>query len=215
MIITLSDLECRLLPEKALLLPELRLLVIADVHLGKLVHFRRQGIMAPNRIINEDIERIRQLIRQWQPQEVVFLGDLFHSDINSEYEDLAALIATSPGVQFTLTRGNHDIIPEKYFQEIGLGVCTEIVLTGRIILRHELPVIPDNACCYITGHIHPGYLAAGRARQHYRLPCYYQNAQGLVLPAFGQHTGLYMPDYKKGDRVFIIMDQEIVPYEIK
>src|SRR5690606_32614979 len=109
MIISIRETEILLLPEKAIFFLDQRILVLADMHLGKLVHFRKKGIFAPVRTINEDLETMLSLIKSLEPNEVVFLGDLFHSEANSEYHHFIEAIELFPKVQFTLTKGNHDI----------------------------------------------------------------------------------------------------------
>ena len=42
----------------------------------------------------------------------------------------------------------------------------------------------------ISGHIHPGVLLRGHAKQAMKLPCFAMNERQLVLPAFSLFTGL-------------------------
>src|SRR5690554_1308699 len=102
MIITVRDTSIQLLSERAIYLPNHQMLVLADLHLGKLVHFRRKGLFVPKSEVNEDLILLESLIKEHQPKEVVFLGDLFHSETNSDYQDFAKSISRFPEVQFTL-----------------------------------------------------------------------------------------------------------------
>ena len=45
--LSLNNSEFTLLPEKALYKEDERLLIIADVHLGKASHFRKEGVYMP------------------------------------------------------------------------------------------------------------------------------------------------------------------------
>src|SRR5690606_29172463 len=83
--------------------------------LPKLLHFRKHGLFIPTPTLNPDLKRMITLIHSLNPLEVVFLGDLFHSDQNSEYDSFISSINLYPNIQFTLTKGNHEIIPEKVF----------------------------------------------------------------------------------------------------
>src|SRR5690554_1185428 len=116
MIIDIRGTQVQLLAHKAIFIIKQKVLVIADMHLGKLVHFRRNGIFTPTPIVNQDLKTLIFLIEQLEPNEVVFLGDLFHSEKNSEYYDFIDTINLFPAIQFTLTKGNHDIIPEEIFK---------------------------------------------------------------------------------------------------
>src|SRR5690606_28429558 len=96
----------QLLPQKAAFLPENRLLVVADIHLGKASHFRKAGIMIPSPILSADLQRMDELITALNPATVVFLGDLFHSSFNNEWLELKGFLLRYPAVHFILTKGN-------------------------------------------------------------------------------------------------------------
>jgi len=210
MIITIRGLEIQLLAQKLIYIPQERMLVIADMHLGKLIHFRREGIFVPSQLESEDLLVLQSLIDEYQPSEVVFLGDLFHSEINSDYDRFLKMIQSFPDVKFTLTKGNHDIIPRNFFKQAQVEITEEKVLKNDIVLRHQSPKKPLENHFYVIGHIHPGYLLKGRGRQIYRFPCFYQSKNLLVLPAFGTHTGLYIPELLPEDKSYVIMNEEII-----
>ena len=75
-----------LLPEKAIFWEEQRLLLVADVHLGKATHFRKHGIAVSGGIIEGDLARLGRIIESWEIEQLWFLGDLFHSDYNREWK---------------------------------------------------------------------------------------------------------------------------------
>jgi DNA ligase-associated metallophosphoesterase len=214
MTITIRDTPIQLLAERAVFLPHQKMLVIADLHLGKLVHFRRKGLFIPKGEVNEDLVLFERLINAHQPEEVVFLGDLFHSETNSDFQAFTNTISRFPEVRFTLTKGNHDIIPSALFTQIKMQVVNEVQLPRSISLCHQLPKTPAADHFYITGHIHPGYLLHGKARQTYRLPCFHQNSNCLTLPAFGKHTGLYFPEYQSGDLCFVVLGDQVLEVRI-
>ena len=214
MTINIRNTEFQLLPEKAIFLPLQEILIIADMHLGKLVHFRKKGIFVPTGDVNEDLELLKSLIEKHKPKEVVFLGDLFHSEINSEYKNFMKVVECFSSVKFTLTKGNHDIISKEFFQT-GLqfnqvDVIDERFLENGIVLRHQLPKVAHEDCFYIIGHIHPGYLIQGRGRQTFRLPCFHQSRNVFILPAFGKHTGLFIMKLLEEDKIYVIMNEKVV-----
>lgn len=210
MTINIAETHIQLLAQKAIFICERRILVISDMHLGKLLHFRKHGIFIPSPTLNPDLKRMISLIDCLNPLEVVFLGDLFHSDKNSEYDSFISTINLYPHIQFTLTRGNHDIIPEEMFTTRNISVVVEKILESNIILRHQLPKELIDGCFYIIGHIHPGYRLQIRGRQTFRLPCFHQGANSLTLPAFGTHTGLFIPDFLYPDKVYVIMNDTVL-----
>src|SRR5258706_815282 len=75
-----------LLPEKALWLPDLGSLVVADVHWGKIDHFRKAGIPVPVKGNDKNAETLVSIINLFKPRRVIFLGDLFHSVYNDGWE---------------------------------------------------------------------------------------------------------------------------------
>src|SRR3954466_1055908 len=87
-----------LLPERALYNSETRSLIIADMHLGKAAHFRKNGIAIPQQSAQKDYQRLKVLIEELEPEEVIFLGDLFHSAHNVEWNIFAKMILQSGNV---------------------------------------------------------------------------------------------------------------------
>ena len=107
-----------LLREKAIFLAESKVLVVADTHLGKDFHFTRHGLPVdgPTR---ETIENLQHLIDLTRPARIVFAGDLFHSSLNESWPAFAEF-ARSIGLPVSLARGNHDIIPTRRYDELGI-----------------------------------------------------------------------------------------------
>lgn len=210
MIINIREVQVQLLAERAIFICKQKILVIADMHLGKLVHFRKKGLFVPSPPVNSDLQTLISLIKRFDPHEVVFLGDLFHSENNSEYRSFISTIQMFQDIQFTLTKGNHDIIADEIFINDNIAVVEEKKLENNIILTHQLPKHVNESSFYIVGHIHPGYRIQGRGRQSYRLPCFHQTNNVLTLPAFGTHTGLFIPDIVSTDVVYVIMNDDVV-----
>ncbi len=198
-----------LLPEKALWLPEHRMLVLADLHLGKITHFRKAGLYMPAVNGQADLLLLQELMDRYQPSFLVFLGDLFHSQVNSEWLLLVDFLHQNPGMKPILIRGNHDILPVEYFNDSHMDVLDEMQV-GNLLLSHEpLQDLPEQVL-NIAGHIHPGYLLQVRGRQTYKLPCFYLHGQTFLLPAFGRFTGLYTVKKDLNNNVFVIAGQNVI-----
>src|SRR5690554_203383 len=210
MIINIRDTEIQLLSQRAIYLVQYKILVIADMHLGKLLHFRKKGIFVPAIAVNEDLEIMQKLIEEYNPKEVIFLGDLFHSEKNSECDCFLKTIALFPLIKFTLTKGNHDIIPEEFFNNAQVEIVKERIFENKIVLRHQLPKNPEPDTFYIIGHFHPGYVIHRKARQTFRLPCFYQYGNVLILPAFGKFTGLFIPEFSEEGTNYVIINDEVI-----
>ena len=76
------------------------MLLLADLHLGKGAHFRREGIPVPTNMISKDLRKLETLIDLFQPGRVVFLGDLFHSVYNPEWEIFGQWMDLGCGIRF-------------------------------------------------------------------------------------------------------------------
>ena len=194
----------------ALFWPKYQALFIADVHLGKTEHFRKNGAAIPQGIGSQNYKRLDLLLQKYQPQEVYFLGDLFHSKKNKDWEKFENWIVQQ-NTHFTLIKGNHDIIPEFLFERSAIDILDEWRKDGFLFCHHPQQNESDFVIC---GHVHPGFRLRGNARQHLRLACFYKTKNQLILPAFGAFTGHYYITPEDGDEVFLVSDTSIYPLKI-
>src|SRR5690606_22856514 len=211
-VIRLMDTNFTLLPERALLLPDYKTLIIADWHLGKSTHFRKAGIFMPSASADKDVLRIQSLLDRYAVDTLVFLGDFFHSDLNSEWWGVERLCATNRSTHFILTRGNHDILPDELMRKTTLEVVDHYTVAPGIYCSHHPQSAPPG-WLNIAGHVHPGCLISNAGRQRYRLHCFYYYGQTLLLPAFGTLTGLHLMPHRSGSHIYPIVDGSV--WELK
>ena len=102
-----------LLPEKAIYWVQEQTLIVADIHLGKVGHFRKAGIAIPKSLEQDDLAELSDLIHRFMPKNILFLGDLFHSDHNNDWQWLVLWRALFNDIRIILVLGNHDILNEK------------------------------------------------------------------------------------------------------
>ena len=209
MIIQFKKLHFQFLKEKALFIKELNLLVIADLHLGKATHFRKSGIPLPLQSADADYQKLTHLLETIQPARVFFLGDLFHSEYNHEWERFVSLLDYFPDIDFCLMKGNHDILKPVHYKNLCLRIEEEAEETGIIFSHHPMENVPARKL-NIAGHIHPGIELNGRAREYFRLPCFWLSQNQLILPAFGKLTGLAMIQPSGKDRIFAVTNKSVV-----
>lgn len=208
--ITLQEQQLLLHPDKALIWEAKGILLISDLHLGKINHFRRSGIAVPHSPNDQNIERLIVLLQQVKPERVLFMGDLFHSHYNPEWEVFGQVLKYFPSVSFELIMGNHDIMSDYQYLKHQLLIHKEPLIIDSFILSHEpMEEIPGNHY-NIAGHVHPGVLLKGKGRQGVRLPCFYFGNERALLPAFGEFTGLHIIKPKVDDQVFVIADGKIL-----
>lgn len=186
-----------------------KMLLLADLHLGKAAHFRRHGLAVPGEAHAADYARIDLLLSAYQPERILILGDLFHSAHNPDWETFSRFIARRNADRWMLVEGNHDILSGQDYLDAGITLLGEAWYHGGICYRHE-PAAMDTPV--IAGHIHPGAAIAGRGRQRLRLPCFHISGQTLTLPAFGALTGLFtVHKQQASDLIYAIAGDRIYP----
>ena len=184
-------------------------LLLADLHLGKVNHFRRSGIPVPTKASEKNIEILVELIQKTKPDRVICLGDLFHSHYNPEWEVFGELVRHFKSVCFELVIGNHDIMSKVQYDRKKIVVHRELQL-GPFLLTHH-PLEEQRGTSYnLAGHIHPGVSLKGGGRQSLTLPCFYFGEKLGLLPAFGMFTGIARIVPEKGDKIFVVADEKVI-----
>ena len=174
------------LPQRALLVANQRLLLIADVHLGKAEHLQSHGIPLPSDGDAENISRIEKLVDQHQPEELVILGDLIHHprSVSSLLRQQITALVERLDCKVSWIEGNHD-------RGSSLGPLQGDASQSRqgLWLSHE-PEVPPEGLLNVCGHLHPVSILR-QSSDRLRLPCFsfVQTIPRLVLPAFGRLTG--------------------------
>lgn len=213
---TIAGERLQLLPQKAVFWPAKKILLLADLHLGKVNHFRRAGIPVPVQANRRNLELIVDLVNLTLPERLICLGDLFHSHYNPEWESFGELIRHFRATSFELVLGNHDIMSEQQYKRKGIVVHDRLPIDPFVLTHHPVEEEPANgqalarAWYNLAGHLHPGVTMRGTGRQSVTLPCFYFGQHSGLLPAFGAFTGLARIRPKKDDKVFLIADEKII-----
>ena len=181
-------------------------LLIADVHFGKITHFRKHGSAISQEALYKNFNNLDTVINFFTPKSIYFLGDLFHSSSNSEW-DLFVDWTRLQNITLVLISGNHDIISPLRYESIGIKVIDQLILKG-FLMTH----IPTESDSYfnIAGHIHPGISLKGLGRQHIRLSCFHVKPRQLILPAFGTFTGKFIVKPSENDIIYVIAENEVI-----
>jgi len=209
---TILGQQLHLLPEKCIYWNNQNCLLISDIHIGKVDHFRKHGIAIPSEAAAENYRRLCKLLDSYEPLSVIFLGDLFHSIKNKDVELFRSFINSYDRVHFTLVKGNHDIIHHDILEELVDTVYDQGICKGPFFLSHEPQEHSEryNLC----GHIHPTVRLKGKGLQSVRLPCFHFSHKQGVLPAFGSFTGGYTLEQKPEHDIFVIAENEIISLRI-
>ncbi len=203
--------QLELLPERALLIRELHALVLSDVHLGKGAHFRRHGIAVPDGAAQHDLLRLDALVREHQ-LDVYVVGDLVHAGHNHEWERFATVRSTW-SVAVHLILGNHDSDVPPFADRIGLIVHQRLIVGGLQFIHNPVDAEPSPLLT-ISGHLHPSVIVGKGTQFSVRLPCFHlttrANGPTLLLPAFGEFTGMKAVLRQEGDKVFAVTASAVV-----
>ncbi len=200
-----------LIAERAAWMKSQRVFIVADLHFGKVNHFRRAGLPVPLAANQRNAERLIDCINKLKPLRTIFLGDLFHSVYNDDWEVVGQIVTNYPGCRFELIRGNHDVLSEQQYHRHGMEV-KEWEQIGVFLLTHkpmDFENIPSGAV-NIAGHIHPAARLVGKGRQSLTFPCFWVSENRIVVPAFGSFTGLAVVRPQEKDQVFIIVENKIL-----
>lgn len=196
-----------LLPEKAIFWEEQGALILSDLHIGKAAHFRKNGVAIPkeaNKTIFWDLSR---LLHRFKPKKVLFIGDLFHSELNREWDEFVDFRGNFSDICFVLVEGNHDTIPMVLLNEANIELAFRYDVDG-IEFVHD-PKDATEGKFTVCGHIHPAVRLYGAGKQYLRLPCFFKRGDTLILPGFGYFTGTHSMKPKKGDEVWVTTGKEV------
>jgi len=190
----------------ALFWQEKEILLISDVHFGKVSHFRKFGAAVPQKAIAKNFELLHEVLAFFKPKQLVFLGDLFHSSLNQEWLLFKDWVSAQK-LKITLIKGNHDIIADENYTAIEIDCISEFVLLDAFLLTHH----PEERQGFynISGHIHPSVKLIGAGRQSLKLPCFFKSKNQLILPAFGTFTGTFTLKPSAEHQVFAITKDSV------
>jgi DNA ligase-associated metallophosphoesterase len=192
-----------LLPEKALLWPREKMLIIADIHFGKAASFRAAGVPVPRGTTSENLAALDALIATHEVAHIVFLGDFLHARAAHASATVAAMLAwreRHPRLALTLVRGNHDRHAGDPAASLGITLVDEPHMIGPFAFCHHPDL--DTAGYALAGHIHPTFRLATRF-DCLRLPCFVVGGQRMILPSFGAFTGGFQITPAPGEAIYV------------
>ncbi len=202
----------RLLPQKAIYWEDERALIVADVHLGKVGHFRKAGIAIPKSMEQEDLAALSDIIHEIKPKSIIFLGDLFHSDMNNDWDWFVLWRNLFKNIRMILIRGNHDIIHDDFYTKLSFELHDQLFIDPFLLVHEPLKSakLAIEKRYVLSGHIHPGVSLRGKGKQAITLPCFYFGDQQGILPAFGRFTGKVCIMHERTDFVFGVLQNKVI-----
>lgn len=198
-----------LLPQKAIFWHETETLLIGDLHLGKITHFRKEGIAIPNIAADNNFERLNEIVQDTGATRIIFLGDLFHNKYNAEWETFRTWRAQHFYIEMIIVIGNHDVLPVSMFLEADLQVFVDDFEEENFVFTHHPKVEPDPLTFVFAGHVHPVFTTFGKGRQSLRLPCFVVDQNQAILPSFGVFTGGFQMGLADNRKIYITTETKV------
>lgn len=204
-----------LLPERCLLWPSQRLLVVADCHFGKAETFQQQGLCLPSAPIQRDLAVLSALTKRFSVQHLLFLGDLVHALAGVTEDiirDFATWLTAYPGhVQVVI--GNHDAgLATRWPAAWNGAQLSKRVRVGDFLFQHQPTDEPSqDRTFYWAGHVHP-MMRLERGPDRIRLPAFVISEFQGLLPAFSQLAGGFDVSPSSRRRIFVVSEQGV--YEV-
>ncbi|WP_257298815.1 metallophosphoesterase [Haloarchaeobius sp. FL176] len=186
--------------DRSVYLPADDALVVSDIHLGRA---HASNVEFPLNERQDTLDRIGALLDRFDPETVVFAGDVLHRFDAVPVpvrESLDALVSTvrDSGAEPVLVRGNHDRQLDRVASQ---HVHDALELDSGTVVCHgheEPPVTGDR---YVVGHDHPVLEVEGQ-----RHPCLlygpeaYDRVPVLMLPSFTTlAAGVVVNEMRAGD----------------
>lgn len=209
MIVNCNSEELTLSKDRAIYWKSKGILIISDLHIGKSAHFRKNGISVPATVGLTDLQRLTALMKEFSPKSLLVTGDMFHNNINSDAHAFQEWRSTYPELKVILVKGNHDDLKKEDYEALDIEVYVKELIIPPFRFIHDKPTT-EGAYYNISGHIHPGVLIYGKARQRLRFPCFFFGKACAIMPAFSVFTGLKILRPEPGDRFYAITPDQVI-----
>lgn len=201
--------EFILLPEKALFWPKEKMLVVADIHLGKAATFRSYGIPIPEGCMHDDLYRLQELIRNYNIKTCIVVGDLIHAKqgLTNYTTELFLQFLKETKAEIHLVIGNHDRTLKKKLPEgWNLIIHEDKYVHSSFVFKHH-PEIDCEGFVW-SGHMHP-CASLRYAGKVLKLPCFVINNHVGILPAFTAFTDGLSIKKTKNIALYPIADNKV------
>lgn len=184
-------------------------LIVSDLHFGKIGHFRKSGIAVPQTVYKEDLQRLIDLLHYFKPEQLIVVGDFFHSHANTELDWFKKWRNDFSSLKILLVKGNHDILKDRWYEETAIEIIENELQINSFLFMHDK--CEDRKEVYtFCGHIHPGIIINGLGKQSLRFPCFYFAKNYCILPAFSKFTGAVGMDASSANSIYAIVENKLL-----
>ena len=184
-----------------LYLADARILVVADLHWGYATSHRAHGNLLPAWGDEEIAQRLHGLLIDYQPDEMIWLGDSLHTLAGAEAAEVFLRGLKTP---VTVVSGNHDA------RWVRAKNCPFVNRAGYLLHHGDQEKETGEASREIVGHFHPAVSWQDGAGTRLKLPALVATARRLVLPAFSPWAaGVTWNPCSPGETLYAISSKRI------
>lgn len=215
--VQIHGVDLTLMADRGVYWNDQRTLLVADTHFGKEATFRRHGIGVPTGSTDATLAAVGRMLDQTGAIRLVILGDLFHarSSLAPDVKiSVTRFLDHHDTVEFVLIGGNHDAHVGPLPQQWPIEVWPAGRAIGPVALGHHPGRVPDGSEILLCGHIHPAVRVSSHGDSVGKLPCFWLSDGCLVLPAIGDFTGTHAISPGRGDRIWLVAGDEIIPHPV-
>ncbi|MCB0706126.1 MAG: hypothetical protein KDC34_12480 [Saprospiraceae bacterium] len=155
------------------------------------------------------MEMLTGLFLEFDPEHVLFLGDLFYSHDLAAWEDLGMLLARFDWLKIDLVVDQSDLPNRAIYDDFEISLHeAPYQLAPFLFSGYPMSIIPDpfyNLACTPSPSV-----VLKTAYQGIPVPCFIFGADAGILPAFGEKIEDSYLTPKAGDKVFAIQGAQIV-----
>lgn len=198
--------DCR----RAIYWPSRKVMLTTDLHWGKTDYLQKHGIAVPDKVFDEDLKRLAEVISDFDVKTLVVLGDLIHHEkaLSHGLIERVAHFRDQNPCELILIKGNHDrytTFPESW------GILEEKDMTvGNFYFTHEIK--PRIKKFQFSGHIHP-MMRFRSGGDQIRLPVFMVERNSCLVPAFSHLTGGQDLKLKENQKAIAVMPDGLMLFE--
>tara|TARA_Y100000385_G_scaffold137432_1_gene142836 strand:+ start:127 stop:765 length:639 start_codon:yes stop_codon:yes gene_type:complete len=190
---------------KAVFWEEESALITADHHIGKVMHFRKNGSALPNIASSENMIIFKELMDHYSPKKIIFLGDLFHSTYNNEWHEWIEFFKNC-STSFILVKGNHDHDHFSIREIENLQTYNDLKIRDFFLTHYPLN---HDGYINLCGHTHPSVKLSFIGNKKVNLPCFHISENRITFPSFGKFTGSHTIQVEDNDLILPIGQNRI------
>lgn len=207
--INLAGQTLQLLSERAAFWKEQRMLIVADLHIGKAATMQHAGVSVPEGSMKDDLNRLKHLLSKTNAERCMIVGDLIHakSSLSSQVISTFGSWLESIRCPIVLVLGNHDrALVKKLPESWQIELYQEHHFIEPFCFHHYPQ--KESSHFVISGHLHPQFLLQSAADK-LTLRCFYIANRQLVLPAFSDFVGGSYVKKTANSKIYLIAHHEI------